>query len=67
MSGPRDLADMVRLAPGVYDDGKGGMHLDVDELLDAHGYAHTPENIRRLDDEIRTIAGAYGIDYVAEG
>jgi hypothetical protein len=65
---PRDLAGMVRLAPGVYDDGKGGMHLDVDELLEANGFEATPENIRRLDDEIRTIAGAYGIDYaVAEG
>lgn len=58
---------MSRLAPGVYDDGKGGLHLDVDELLEANGYEATPENIRRLDDEIRTIASSYGIDYVAEG
>ena len=67
MSDPGGLASMTRLAPGVYDDGKGGLHLDVDELLVANGFQATPENIRRLDDEIKTIAGAYGIDYVAEG
>jgi hypothetical protein len=64
---PGDLASMARLAPGVYDDGKGGLHLEVNELLEANGFEPTPENIRRLDDEIKTIAGAYGIDYVAEG
>jgi len=67
VSDPGGLAGMTRLAPGVYDDGKGGLHLDVDELLVANGFQATPENIRRLDDEIKTIAGAYGIDYVAEG
>jgi hypothetical protein len=67
VSGPGELAGMTRLAPGVYDDGNGGLHLDVDELLEAHGFEPNPENVRRLDDEIKTIAGAYGIDYVAEG
>ncbi len=35
---------MKRIAPGVYDDGQGGMHLDLAELLEAHGYADTPAN-----------------------
>jgi ribosomal protein S27AE len=35
---------MKRLAAGVYDDEYGGLHLDVPELLAAHGYADTPEN-----------------------
>jgi hypothetical protein len=33
-----------RIADGIYDDGDGGLHLAVDELLKAHGYADTPEN-----------------------
>lgn len=33
-----------RIAPGVYDDGEGGMHLDLGELLTAHGYQDTPAN-----------------------
>ncbi len=39
---------MKRIAPGLYDDGDGGLHLAVDELLRAHGFADTPENIERL-------------------
>ena len=35
---------MIRLAPGVYDDGEGTLHLDLPELLVANGYADTPEN-----------------------
>ena len=35
---------MRRLAPGVYDDEAGGLHLELPELLAAAGYADTPEN-----------------------
>jgi hypothetical protein len=35
---------MRRIAPGVYDDEHGGMHIDLPELLAASGYADTPEN-----------------------
>jgi hypothetical protein len=35
---------MKKLAPGVYDDEAGGLHLDLPELLRAHGYADTPAN-----------------------
>jgi hypothetical protein len=61
-----DRDRMTRLAPGVYDDGAGGLHLDVGELLAAHGYADTPENRHTLEDEVRTIAGAYGIEYAEQ-
>jgi hypothetical protein len=39
---------MKRIAPGLYDDGEGGLHLAIDELLRAHGYADTPANVERL-------------------
>lgn len=35
---------MKRLAPGVYDDERGGLHLDLAELLTANGFADTPAN-----------------------
>lgn len=34
----------TRIAPGLYDDGAGGMHIDVPELLRASGFADTPYN-----------------------
>jgi ribosomal protein S27AE len=43
-----DFRNMTRLAPGVYDDGRGGLHLDIAELLAASGYADTPENRETL-------------------
>jgi len=47
-----------RIAAGVYDDGAGGMHLVLPELLDAHGYADTPENRATLIDAARYVFGA---------
>jgi hypothetical protein len=35
---------MERLAPGVYVDTDGGLHLVLDELLRAHGWPDTPAN-----------------------
>ena len=35
---------MKKLQPGVYDDGRGALHLDLPELLRAYGYADTPAN-----------------------
>lgn len=35
---------MTKLAPGIYDDGRGGIHIGLAELLDAHGYADTPQS-----------------------
>ena len=34
----------TRIAPGVYDDGAGGMHIVIEELLAGNGYADTPAN-----------------------
>lgn len=51
-----------RIAPGVYDDGQGGMHLDVTELLEANGFEDTPENRRTLERELDAITDAYRIE-----
>jgi hypothetical protein len=56
-----ELEGMTRIAPGVYDDGEGGMHLDVDELLEANGFEANAENRARLEAEVQAIASAYGI------
>jgi hypothetical protein len=34
----------TRIAPGVYDDHEGGLHIELTEMLKGHGYADTPEN-----------------------
>ena len=49
---------LKRLAPGVYDDGAGGLHLVVAELLVAHGYGDTEENRARIIDAATEIFGA---------
>jgi len=36
------------LEPGIYTDDKGGMHIDVPELLEAKGYDDTPANRETL-------------------
>jgi hypothetical protein len=55
-----------RLAPGVYDDGHGGMHLDVRELLEANGYEATQANIDRLSAAAEAIAREEGLEIVEE-
>lgn len=35
---------LERIAPGIYSDGAGTMHLVTDEFLEGNGYANTPEN-----------------------
>lgn len=35
---------MKRLQSGVYDDGQGGLHIDVGEILADAGIDDTPEN-----------------------
>jgi hypothetical protein len=44
---------MIRLAPGVYDDDRGGLHIDVAELLAANGYADTDQNRAMLIAAVR--------------
>jgi hypothetical protein len=53
---------MKRLGPGIYDDEHGGLHLHVPELLRAHGYAVTAENIETLTAMARQqIEAQYGL------
>lgn len=51
-----------RIAPGIYSDGAGGMHIDAAELLEAHGFEPTPENEDRLEAELGVILAAYGFE-----
>lgn len=37
-----------KLAPGVYVTDDGALHLDIAEMLAAHGWADTPENRETL-------------------
>ena len=46
-----------RLGPGVYDDGEGGLHLVLGELLEANGYVDTPANRQALIEAARDIFG----------
>ena len=48
---------MRRIAPGVYDDDEGGLHLVLPELLDGHGYADTPANRATLIASAREVFG----------
>jgi hypothetical protein len=41
----------------VYDDGGGGMHVDVAELLYSHGYDDTPANREVLINAVRDAVG----------
>lgn len=42
------IAGLDRLQPGVYAGSDGALHLDVHELLDAHGYEDTEANRETL-------------------
>jgi len=42
---------MIKIAPGVYDDERGGLHLDLGEVLRAAGFADTAENRDTLERE----------------
>ena len=53
---------MKRLAPGVYDDERGAMHLVVPELLLGNGYADTPANRQTLIDTMREVWAGMGHD-----
>lgn len=46
---------LERIAPGVYADGQGAMHLFAAELLVANGYADTPENRELVASEARAL------------
>lgn len=53
---------MRRLSPGVYDDGEGGLHLDVPELLADNDIADTPENRDTVERLARQCFAQLGFD-----
>jgi hypothetical protein len=59
---PRRLDSWHRLAPGVYDDNRGGLHLLLPEFLAANGYADTPENRQTLIEAARDAFGAITVE-----
>lgn len=52
---------LIKLGPGIYDDGDGGLHVDVEELLLASGWPATRENIEALVEAAVAIAGQTGV------
>ena len=50
---------MIRLAPGVYDDECGVLHLVLAELLAAGGWADTLENQAWLVEAVRVLFANY--------
>jgi hypothetical protein len=56
----------VRIAPGVYDDGAGTMHLVVKELLEANGYLDTPENRQTILEVARELMMRDGITVIED-
>lgn len=52
---------MRRIAPGVYADDAGAMHLVIPELLEAEGWPATPENVHRMECTARDYFDQLGI------
>lgn len=57
-------AGLHQIAPGVYDDGQGAMHLDLPELLRANGYTDTPENRETLIEAAREMMGSAKVSVI---
>ena len=55
-----------KLAPGVYVQADGTLHLFVNEMLEANGYADTPENRQTLIDAAREMAATIQATYEEE-
>lgn len=55
---PNNRAKWHRLAPGVYDDNAGGLHLVISEMLEANGWPDTPENRETLERAARDVFAA---------
>jgi hypothetical protein len=58
--------DWKRVGPGIYDDGKGAMHVVLTELLAGAGYRDTPDNRKVLQEAMRKIGVKYDVDVAAE-
>ena len=61
MSGNEWKRGLERIAPGIYADKAGAMHVDEEELLTAHGYAVNEHNSRMIRDAAAKITADMGI------
>lgn len=52
------------ITPGTYDDGRGGLHLVLEEMLAAHGYQDTPENRQTMIEVAREMMGGAAVDVI---
>ena len=53
-----DRATWHRLGSGVYDDGAGGVHLVLSEMLEGNGWPDTPAIRAALERAAREVFGA---------
>jgi hypothetical protein len=54
-----------QIAPGVWDDNEGGLHIDAPEILRANGYEDNAENQAALERAAAQLAADQGLDYEA--
>jgi hypothetical protein len=52
----------VPLTPGTYDDGRGGLHLVLEDMLTFYGYADTPENRQALIEAAKMVHGTVHVE-----
>jgi hypothetical protein len=52
--------DWIPIAIGVYDDGRGGLHLIMPDLLAANGYADTPAHRELIITAAKQILKQFG-------
>jgi hypothetical protein len=50
-------ANLKCVAPGLYEDDQGGLHLVLAELLEDAGWAATDENLRVMEETARELLG----------
>lgn len=54
---------LKKVAPGMYEDEDGAVHIDAPELLEYYGIEPTPENIETLAQASAEIARERGIPH----
>lgn len=50
---PKAAATMKKIGPGAYDDGQGGLHLNIAEMLADAGFEDTEENRRIMLEAVK--------------
>jgi len=56
----------MNLAPGVWTDDDGTMHIDIDACLIGNGYEPNDQTRRALEATWRDMAGQLGVELVIE-